>query len=665
MQDFIRRHPNLLALLALAALSLIAYANSLPNSFQFDDYEGIVKNPAVHDLKNIPFYFTNPTLFRFSKTDWRPVLQITYALDYAIGGLTPTVFHITNILFHVGTAWLIFLIVAEIDKKRPLLSPPTLFVPGVWLYLIPAAMFAVHTVNSQTVDYIWARSSLLAAFFYLVSFYCYLRGPLSSQDRSNLSWHLGGLAAFGLGLASKATAASLPAMLVAYEILFLNPAGRNPLILYLKEPRRLIKYLPLAALFLGYVALRFFMLPRSVQNFIAPPWVSRSTYLFTQFRAWVYYIKLYLWPDPLILDYPGFGWSASFWDVRVLSSFALIAAIIVAAWRVRRTEPILSFFMCWFFIALLPEASIVVRPDKVTGYRPYLAYAGLSVAAALLSFKAAMWFWHKWKREEWSEARFRLGYAVAFGLVLIALTGATIRRNLDWRDPVTLWSDALRKDSTNTIGYMTLSMAYTDREEYEKAQELIDRAVQLSPGNPHAYYYRGYLNMVLERNDEALSDLTKAITLQPSATNFLSRGHVYRKMGRYDEALTDYQTALGKNRRLSEAYFGIAMVHWERKELSQATEACRKLNEIDPGERQGYICLGSLLMHQSLFGEAFKVYYNGVTRFPQDSILWYGLGTAYEELGLYREAQDAYAKSSSLMRQAPIEEKRKRTYPEG
>jgi predicted Zn-dependent protease len=54
-------------------------------------------------------------------------------------------------------------------------------------------------------------------------------------------------------------------------------------------------------------------------------------------------------------------------------------------------------------------------------------------------------------------------------------------------------------------------------------------------------------------------------------------------------------------------------------------------------------------MHQGLFTDAFRIYYNGVNHFPEDSTLWYGLGTAYEELGLYKEAQDAYATSSSLM----------------
>jgi len=649
MQDFIRRHPNLLALLALAVLSLIAYANALPNSFQFDDYATIVENRPIHDLRKFSSYFTNPRIFSGAKIDWRPVLQMTYAVDYAIGGANPTVFHISSLLFHIGTAWLIFLIVAVIDGRRPVELPDSVSIPRAGFYLIPAALFAVHTANSEMVNYIWARSSLLAAFFYLLAFYCYLRGPFSGRERTNPLWHFGGAAAFALGMATKATVASFPAALVAYEILFFNPAGRNPLILYLKEPRRLIKYLPLAALFLGYVALRFFMLPRSVQNFIAPPWVGRSTYLLTQFRAWVYYLKLYLWPDPLIVDYPNFGWSTSLWDPRVLLCLALIAAIVVAAWRVRRTQPLVTFFTFWFFIALLPEASIVVRPDAVTGHRPYLAYVGLSVVAAALSLQAAIWIRRHWKRESLPETRFRLGYAVIVALILIALTAATIRRNMDWRDEATLWTDAIRKDPDNPRAYMNLGAVYLEMEKYEKAQPILEKAIELSPKDPFGYFSRGHLNMLLNRTDEAVSDFTTAIQLRPNGASFLYRGDVYRKIGRYDEALSDYQSALRRKRVMPEAYFGIAMVHWERKELAQATEACKKLNEIDPKERRGYTCLGSLFMHQGLFADALRMYYNGVNLFPEDSTLWYGLGTAYEELGLYKEAEDAYSTSSSIL----------------
>jgi protein O-mannosyl-transferase len=660
LPEIVRRRPRSSVLLALALLGLIAYANALPNSFHFDDNEGIVSNASLRSLANIPAYFTDPIIFRFTRRlDWRPILQITYALDYAIGGLNSTVFNLTNLLFHIGTAWLIFLTVAEIGRQRPARFSPVAGVSAAWISFGAAALFTVHTVNTQTVDYVWARSSLLAAFFYLLAFYCHLRGPLSGASERNLSWHLAALGAFAFSLGSKATAVSLPATLLAYEALFLNPAWRNPVLLYLKEPRRLIKYIPTLAVLLAYIALRSVLMPKSTATYlISTSWVSRSTYLFTQFRAWVYYIRLYLWPDPLIFDYPGFGWSTSLWSAGVLASLALVLAINIGAWLVRRRQPLLSFFTFWFFITLLPEASIIVRPDEVTGHRPYLAYAGLSVIAALVGFRFAMWIWRRRKHSAPPEAYFRLACGVLLGLVLVALTGATIRRNLDWRDEIALWNDVIRKDPTNARAYMSLGLKYVKQENYEKALALLDQAVRMSPGYAEAYVHRGNLNLLIGRYDQALSDLTLAIERGgdlPFA--FLHRGEVYRKLGRYDEALKDYKSALQLAPQFPDAYFGIAMVYWERKELPQATTTCRKLLEIEPDSRRSYICLGSLLMHQGIFSEARNVYHNGVVLFPQNSTLWYGLGTAYEELGLYKEARDAYSKSSSLERETSLEKR--------
>jgi len=650
MQAIVRRHSTALALFALAALGFIAYANGLSNSFHFDDYEGILNNSALHDLRNIPAYFTAPVIFRLtSQVDWRPILQITYALDYAIGGADAMVFHATELLIHVAAAWMIFFIVGEILKRTEGRAVSASSFPVVWIAPAAAMLFVVHTVNTQTVDYSWARSSALAALFYLLAFYCHLRGPFRLGAPGSAWWHAGALGAFALGLGTKATVVSLPGMLLAYEALLLNPDGRNPVSLYRKEPRRLLKHLPTLAVLFVYVILRAALTPRVTGQLISNPWMSRKTYLLTQFRAWIYYLKLYIWPDPLILDYPGFGWSKSFWETGVIVSLALIAALIVAAWAVRRRDPLLTFFTAWFFIALLPEASIIVRPDAVTGHRPYLAYAGLSVAAVLFVLTGAHALSRKWSSTVWLGRRLPAACGVLFAAVVIALTAATMRRNRVWRDDVTLWSDVIAKDSSNVRAYMVLGVQYMDRNQYAEARAMLDKAVELDPKRSEAYLYLGRLNKMLGNYEAALSDLNRVVNgNRLPAFGLVYRGDVYREMGRYDEALSDYQAAVKRNLNFAEAYYGMAIAYWKKNALPEAAAACRKLMELEPKNRRSYQCLGSLLMHQQLFAQALKIYYAGVTRFPQNPTLWYGLGTAYEELGRYNEAEEAYSKSAAL-----------------
>ncbi len=652
MQDFVRRHRTALAFALIALLGFIAYVNGLRNGFHFDDFEGIVDNPAIRDLKNIPNFFVHPVIFYMThNVDWRPILQITYALDYAIGGADPAVYHATDLFFHIAAAWMIFWIVGELLKQSNGRALPTTSLSPVWIALAPALLFVVHTANTQTVNYSWARSSLLAALFYMIAFYCHLRGPFNARAPGRALWHAGALGAFALALATKATAVSLPAMLIAHETLFLDPAGHGPLKLYLKEPRRLLKHLPTALVLTGYLWLRLDVTPRIRYHITGTPWIGRKTYLLTQFRAWVYYLKLYFWPDPLIFDYSGFGWSQSLWDPRVLTSIAVVAVLVAAAWVVRKREPLAAFGVAWFFIALLPEASVFVRPDAVTGHRPYLAYAGLSVAFVLFIVAAADAL--RRRLRPWPDARFAAACGAALAIAVVALTAATMRRNLDWRDDVVLWTDVFKKDPSNTRALIGLGIQYTQRGDYTHARRSLDKAIGLAPGKAEAYIYRGRVNLLVGDYDAALADLNRGLTTrQWSVFGHIYRGDTYRETGRYEEAEKDYRTALGINDDAADAYYGIALVHWKRKRLPEATAACRKLLELEPDNARSYICLGSLLMHQGQFGDAMKIYYNGVSRFPENGTLWYGLGTAYEELGLYKEAQLSYERSSLIAQES-------------
>jgi len=590
--------PKIFSFCLLTILCFIAYANALPNSFHFDDIHGIVANPTVHNLKYLPAYFSDPSTFSMStKQDWRPVLQISYLLNYLLCGLNPTLFRLFNLVVHINTAFLIYLIVAEMAER----FPPTLVDESRWSRvatpLVPALLFAVHTANSEAVNYIWARSSMLVAFWYLLAFYCFLRGPFSGRTNGGNLWHGGGLACFALGLATKATAITLPATLFLYELLFLNPARQNPVRLFRAEPWRLKKYLPLTALLLAYLALRVVLIPSTFTRVIFPGgdslYQTPSTYFFTEVRSWVYYLRLFLWPHPLIVDFHGFGWSQSLWDTKVLLALGVVILILGVAWRVRKSEPLITFFTFWFFIALLPEASIVPLTEPIFVYRAYLAYAGLSVVVTLASLKAWAWVWDKLKdRARTGPARFWASYSLVLSLILGILTVATISRNQDWRTETTLWSDVLRKDPANPRAHMYLGLEFLELEDYKKAGRMFEKAVELAPKDAYAYMLRGYFNDRVDRNDQALADLNQAIKLDPrSHYNYFHRGELYRKIGEDDKALSDYESALKLKPVFTDAYVGIARIYWQRKDTVNVAAACRMIIQIDPDDARGHRCL--------------------------------------------------------------------------
>jgi len=74
-------------LITLACFTV--YSNGYDQAFKLDSGHVIVKNPYVRSLSHIPEYFTNPGTFTMlrSNVDYRPVLQISYAVDYWMGGV--------------------------------------------------------------------------------------------------------------------------------------------------------------------------------------------------------------------------------------------------------------------------------------------------------------------------------------------------------------------------------------------------------------------------------------------------------------------------------------------------------------------------------------------------------------------------------------------------
>jgi Tfp pilus assembly protein PilF len=637
--------------LALIILGLVAFLNSLPNSFHFDDYDAIVNNPAIRDLKHLPSYFTDTRTWTMSsQQDWRPMVLTTFALNYWMGGINPVFYRLTNLALHIGVAFFLFLIFKNIAARSAARLPDLSTRTVTWLALFAAGLFLVHTANSEIVNYIFARSTLLATFFYLAAFYCYLRGPFSGREQYSRLWHLAALSLFILAVCSKGSAVTLPLSLVVFEIIFLNPSGQSPWQLFKSDPGRLKKYLPLAILGFGYVAFR----PSFARRLIGRVFTGTNTefapaYLYTQFRAWVYYMSLFFWPDPLIFDYPGFGLSSSLWEPRVLLSLALVLIILGIAWRLWQTAPVISFFIFWYFIVLLPEASFIPLTNLVSGYRPYPANFGLSIVFVVLVYQVTSWLSKK------AGGEIRAGRRAAFcagtaAILLCSLTVATIKRNEVWRDGGTLWRDVMRKDPTNPRAYMNLGVHLQRNGEYKQAEELIEKAVRMTPTDPSAFMLRALFSMEIGRSAAALEDLNRAIDLDGKALHaYYYRGELYRKMGDHEKALADYHSALKLRPLYTNALFGIAQVLGQTGQDDQAKAACEKMIQINSRDARAYSCLGDYFSRRMKHHEALAVYRKGTALLPKSPTLWYELGGVYEKLEMYKEAAAAFSQASSLL----------------
>ena len=190
--------------LAIVVLAAGVYANSLGNSFHFDDQHSLVENPHLRQLENIPRFFTDPQTFsrNVGSEMFRPLLLVSYALNIAGNELVgaPVLdglgFHLINLLVHVAVSVALF----HLLKAQGL-------APGV--ASIAALLFACHPLTAEPVNYISSRSESFAVLFMLAALLFYIRQGPNAKTLSILS--------LVAALLTKSVATVVPFMLLAYE----------------------------------------------------------------------------------------------------------------------------------------------------------------------------------------------------------------------------------------------------------------------------------------------------------------------------------------------------------------------------------------------------------------------------------------------------------------
>src|SRR6266496_1841147 len=149
----------LVALAAAALGAALAYAPSLDGEFQFDDWTSIQVNWPIRDPARLlgalgPSDLLGPG---------RPVTELSFALDHALGGIRPFPFHLTSLVLHVLAAVLAFLLLRDALRRVGHARAE-----GVAAFA--AGAFALHPLQTESVCYAAQRAELLASVLYLAAF---------------------------------------------------------------------------------------------------------------------------------------------------------------------------------------------------------------------------------------------------------------------------------------------------------------------------------------------------------------------------------------------------------------------------------------------------------------------------------------------------------------
>lgn len=417
----------------------------------------------------------------------RRFADLTFRLNYLLHGQSVVGYHITNLLIHLGSALMLFLLAETALAALGRTAPPPFSgeaepVPQAFIPLAAALLFVVHPLQTQAVTYTIQRYTSLATLMYLASCWAYLRARISAErneDKRHVALMSGVCVVCGvLALASKQIAATLPAMLLVLEIWLLG--GK-----VLTRRFLAVAAACLAVTTIGMLAFSGWSvdtLLQTAQQFRDDQFFPRETYLLNQIHVVARYLGLLFVPigQSLFHD-PRIYFSLT--DIPVLSSLLLHICLWFLVWiffrhsRATSAEdhweaPLLrlaSLGIVWFYLALTVESSIIPIRHIMVEHRVYLPSAGffLTLVSAMLLLVR----------------RFRLPAVrvwIALGVTVVVLTGLAVARNRVWSDTLTLWQDAVSKAPDNSLARVNLGIDYFQRSRPEEALTNLMRALELN-----------------------------------------------------------------------------------------------------------------------------------------------------------------------------------------
>lgn len=542
----LRFHPVWLILL----LTVMVYAQSLQNSFVWDDFLVIVDNDFIKSWDNFPRIFTKEYLTSTSdlsyvgkrpigsgELTYRPVATITYFVDYFLWKLNPFGYHLGNLLLHLANAVLFYWF------SRIILKDGT-------FSLLAALIFALHPIQTEAVLNISFREDLLAFFFMLAALLLYIRLEASAPKRRVILYALS-LSAYFLAVFSKEMAVTFPLLLFLYDLYFTGEGKNFSFLVKIKT-----HYSGYVIVTLFYLWVRFFLMPSSPDYLVAYPGGNFYTNILTMAKAVATYFVWLFFPMEIYVFKmePSFA-ADTFWRWEVLSSVGLIILCAAAAVKMRRSAQVVSFCIVWFFAALLPVLNIIPLENILAARYLYIPSAGFCLAMAVLVQKILQ------SRRVQARRLFLVSMrALAAGL-LIFYGVLTLAKGYLWRDEIVFRREMTRRYPDREWAHRHLSGAYMRSGRIKEAEHHLLAAKKLAP------------------------DVWE---------NYMALGDVYQQQRRYEEAMAEFKKVLGLNPSQSMAYHAMCVTWGLQQKNDQARECFHNLLALNVHQFEAYYNLGVL-----------------------------------------------------------------------
>jgi tetratricopeptide (TPR) repeat protein len=609
------------SIIVLAALAV--YHNSFSGPLILDDPSAITVNLSIRHLASA--LFPPPA----ATTGGRPLLNLTFAINYALGGMNVWGYHAFNLAIHIFAGLTLFGVVRRTllcrelsecgrgvltsrlparksqisDLKSEMLEP-------TWLALTVAVLWVVHPLQTESVAYISQRAESLMGLFYLLTLYCFIRGterscqvsssfakatedrgvryqvsedPKTGSQLSTLSsqrlasafqlfspsafWLPASVTACFLGALCKEVIATAPVIVFLYDRTFIAGSFRDAWRL------RWRYYLGLGGTWLPLAFSMVSLHQRGVGFHQNVTWWS---YALTSCRSVVLYLKLAVWPHPLVFDYGT--------DIirnvagalpYILVLVFLVAGLGFALWR----RPAMGFVGAWFFVILAVTSSVVpVAQQPMAENRMYLSLAAIIVLVVLGLYSLI--------------GRRSL---ILFAAMAVGLGWLGVRRNEDYRSALSIWSDTVAKRPDNARAHNHLGLALVAIPgRLTDAMAEFQTTLRIRPDAEAHYNLGRTLLQIPGHAPDAMAEFEAALRLKPDyAEAHCNLGVLLRQKGNLPAAMAEYNAALRIKPDYAEAYnnLGCALLQIPER-WPDAIAAYQAALRINPDYAEAHYNLG-------------------------------------------------------------------------
>jgi Tfp pilus assembly protein PilF len=503
---------NWLHIAILIIATLLAYSKIFNAGFiTWDDPLYVINNKDIQGLgvEQMSKWFS-----QYYVGNYHPLTMLSYAIDFMLGKTAPFIYHLTNILFHIANALLVYVFAKRVTSH-------------IWVALFVALLFAMHPTQTESVSWIAERKNVLYGFFFLSAMNVYT-GYAKDEKNVKLLWVvLLGIAS----MLSKAAAISLPFALFAIDIWMQRPLGKAKVWL---------EKLPLFILagIVVYVGIN----AQSEGEFLNlhPEYTAKHTIIFAGY-AYVQYIIQLLLPVKLSVLYP---YPESIGALHVI--FLVLAIGIVAL-------GVIAYRKKWWLLAgggVFYTANIAIVLQFVQFGEVLMADRYLYIACLGIWIPAVAYLY------QWSEKKsMRTAALAACSIISLSFLAITYQRNEIWMSELNFWKAIVETFPNSSVAQSSLGGVYLQEGNYAEADAHLNNAIQADPNNYKAWYNRGVIYLRQRKPNESLQALDKAIAIKEYPKALFTRALLFQQAGEPMRALVDIEKVLEKEPENGRAHF--------------------------------------------------------------------------------------------------------------